>query len=200
MGTVATVTVGADTVSVYGLTTDPVTDATSWFNTRLGADATAWATASADNRARALVTAADWMDRALRSQLSGEKTSDTQPREWPRDGATCSGTAVPDGTTPDNVAYAEFWLAGQLILNSSLATGSGTGSNVKSVKAGSAAVSFFQPTIGAATDTRLPIVAMDYLRCFFDGAGTSLAAGLASGVDGSSAFGNCDFERSDGFS
>lgn len=200
MGTISTVTIGSDTFSVYALTVNPVADATTYFNGRLGTDATAWSAATADNKARALVMAADWIDRAVGPQFSGTKTVSTQPREWPRDSATDNGTAITDGTTPDLLATAEFWLAGQLLLNANLASGSGTGSNVKEAKAGSAAVIFFTPTIGGATDTRLPITAMDYLKRFFGADTGSLAVGSSSGTDSSSAFSPCDFDRSEGFS
>jgi hypothetical protein len=199
MGTVSNVTIGTDVFSVYALTADPVADATSFWNGRLGAEATAWGAATSDNRKKALVTASDWIDRAVGSLFSGTKTVDSQPREFPRDGASYCGTAVPDGTTPDALAFATFWLAGALLVNSSLAGGSGTGSNVKRAKAGSAEVEFFSPTIGSATDTRLPVTAMDYLKCLFSGAGVSIAAGMSSGVSSSSAFGPCDFKRSEGF-
>lgn len=200
MGTVSTVTIGSDTFSVYALTADPVVDATSYFNGRLGADATAWTAASTANKQKSLVMAADWIDRAVGPMFSGTKSVSSQAREWPRDGATDNGTALADGVTPDQVAYAEFWLAGQLLLDASLASGSGTGTNVKQAKAGSASVTFFTPTIGGASDTRLPVTAMDYLKRFFSGANTALAVGSASGVNCSSAFGSSDFKRTEGFS
>lgn len=200
MGAVVTVTIGTSNYDVYAWATDAVADATTFFNGLLGTGAAAWSAAATNDKKRALVMAADWLDRATGPLLSGSKTSSTQPREWPRDGASCNGEAVADGTTPDLIATAQFWLAGQLLLDPSLASGTGTGSNVKQAKAGSASVTFFQPTIGGTTDTRLPITAMDYVKCFFSGAGTAAGVGLASGVDGESAFGTCDFKRSEGFS
>jgi hypothetical protein len=199
MGAVVTVTIGSDSFSVYALATDAVAEATTYFNGRLGADATAWAAATSDNRKKALVTAADWMDRAIEPFLSGTRTVSTQPRAFPRDGASCNGTPITDGTTPDDVARAEFWLAGQLLLDSSIATGTGQGSNIKQAVAGSASVTFFTPTIGSSRDTRLPVTAMDYLKCLFSGANTAIAAGFASGVSNDSAFDPCDFKRSEGF-
>ena len=200
MGQVATVTIGANTFSVYAVTADPVADANGYFNGRIGADATAWAAGSTDSKKRALATAADWIDRAVGSQFSGQKSVTSQAREWPRDGAADSGTSLANGTTPDQLAYAQNWLAGQLLLDSSIATGSGTGSNIKEAKAGSASVKYFASTLSTSQDTRLPITAMDYLRRFFGGAGTAYAAGVASGVSNASAFGPCDFTRSEGFS
>ena len=143
--------------------------------------------------------AADWMDRALEGLLSGTPSVSGQPRSWPRDNATCNGTALAAGTTPDAVARAQFWLAGKLLVDATLAEGTGTGSNVKQAQAGSASVTFFQPTIGSTKDTRLPITAMDYLRCFFSGAGIVSGAGVATGTDCDSAFGSSDFGRTSGF-
>lgn len=199
MGLVSTVTIGTDVFSVYALTADPVADATSFWNGRLGADSAAWTAATSDNKKRALVMASDWIDRALGELFSGEKTVDSQPRAFPRDGASYCGVAVADGTTPDALAYATFWLAGQLLLDATLASGSGSGSNIKQAVAGSASVTFFQPTINSTKDTRLPITAMDYLKCLLSGAGSAAGVGMASGVDGSSAFSPCDFQRSDGY-
>ncbi len=199
MGTVSTVTIGSDTFSVYALTADPVADATSFWNGRLGAEATAWTAATTANRQKALVMASDWIDRAVGANFSGAKTVSTQPREWPRDGATCRGVAVTDGTTPDAIAHATFWLAGRLLVDSTLASGTGTGSNIKQAVAGSASVTFLSPTIGSASDTRLPITAMDYLKCYFSGAGTAGAAGVATGTGCSSSFDEDDWKLDNGF-
>ena len=200
MGQVVVVTIGSNTFSVYSVSADPIADADSYFNGRVGSDTAAWAAASTDNKKRAQITAADWIDRAVGAQFSGQKTVTSQAREWPRDGAADSGTSLANGTTPDQLAYAQNWLAGQLLLDSSVATGSGTGSNIKEAKAGSASVKYFASTLNTSQDTRLPITAMDYLRRFFGGAGTVYAAGVASGVSNASAFGPCDFTRSEGFS
>jgi len=193
MGTVVTVTVGTDTFSVYALTANAVTEADSFWNVRIGAAATAWAAASADDKARCLVLASDWIDRA--SEFSGTKTVSSQPREWPRDNAYCGDDAVASGTTPDNLAYACFWLAGQLIVDSSLADGEGTGSNVKSAKAGTAKVEFFSQTSG----NRLPQTAFDYVACYYDSDLASLG-GTASGITETTAFDSEDFLRQDFYS
>lgn len=196
MGTVATVTIGSDTFSVYGLTSDPVVDFVSYWNGQLGTIAAAVAAASSDNRKRALVMAAQWEDRAV--SFSGAQTSGSQPRQWPRTGATCGSTAITDGTTPDNVARAEFELAGILLLDPTQAASTGTGSNVRSVKAGPAGVDFFTPTIGTQFDTRLPTVANDLLKCTY-GSLTSIV-NSATGTDVEDGFDEDDFERNRGFS
>ncbi len=191
MGTIATVTIGSDSFSVYALTSDANTDCDSFMNVRLGAGRTAWEAAVEDDQNRALVVASDWIDRAL--VFSGEKTVAAQPREWPRDGATCGGDTVAAGTTPDELAYATFWLAGQVLADTSLADGSGTGSNVKSAKAGSAKVEFFSATDG----TRLPQTAHDYVACFSSGG--SISGGTATGTTATTAFDACDFDRTTPF-
>jgi hypothetical protein len=197
MATVSTVTIGADDFSVYNLdnAATPLANLESFWNGRLGAVATAVAAAVDADQNRALVMASDWIDRSL--NFSGDKTSSTQARSWPRDNAKCNETAIDDGTTPDSVANAAFWLAGQLLVDATIADSSGQGSNIKSAKAGSAEVQFFTPTIGGASDTRLPKVAMDYLICLIDGG--SLAAGKATGTSSSSAFDEDDFEVSEGW-
>lgn len=199
MGTVTTVTISANTYYVYALTSNASTDATAWHAGRLGAGSTAWAAATADNRSKSLVTASDWIDRAVGNQFSGTETVAGQPRAFPRDNATCNGQAIANGTTPDDIAYAAFWLAGELLVDNNLATSSGTGSNVKRAGAGTASVTFFSSTVGTSQDTRLPITAMDFLKCYFSGAGTVYGAAVATGIDSTSAFSETNFQREDGF-
>jgi hypothetical protein len=198
MGQIATITVGTDTFSVYALTADPLADALSFWNLRLGTTATLWAAVGTtdDDRSRALALAAEWIDRA--TLFTGSKTDPTQPRAWPRTGASCNGTSIATDAVPDDIARAQFYLAGQILSNATVAESSGQGSNVKRAKAGSAEVEFFTPTIGGAADIRLPQVAQDFLVCYIgasDGFGPS-----TSGDTSSSAFCDNDFTRSDGFS
>jgi len=193
MGTIATVTIGTDTFSVYALTANAVTDADSFWNVRIGAAATAWAAGSADDKARCLVVASDWIDRS--QDFSGTKTVSTQEREWPRDNATCDDETVTSGTTPDELAYATFWLAGQIIVDNSAADSEGTSSNVKSAKAGSAKVEFFSQTDG----NRLPQTAHDYVACYNDTDIASLG-GTATGITESTAFDSDDYLRNDFYS
>ena len=204
MAVIDTITIGADTFSVYALTaTNAVAETTSFWNGRLGAEKTAWdaaVAAAADDEKRALAAAADWLDRA--STFSGDVTVDGQARAWPRDGATngCTGDAVTDGTTPDDIFYAQAWLAGVILADNSAAASSGEGSNIKEVGAGSAKVVFFKPTTGTSSDTRLPQVANDYAKCYTD-AGTSsgIAGPTITGTDQASSFCADDDTLSEGF-
>ncbi len=199
MGTIVAVTIGSDTYDVYSISADPIVDATAFYNGLLGTASTEWAAATADDQKRSLVGSADWMDRAVGHMLSGTKTVVTQSREWPRDGAECDGTPVTDGTTPDIIATAQFWLAGQILIDNAIVESTGEGSNVKKVAAGSANVSFFVRSAGSSLDTRLPITATDYLKCYFTGASVS-GAGVAYGTAGATAFTTDDWERQEGFS
>ncbi len=194
MAIATTVTIATIVYDVYGLTADPVGDATDYLNAKLGASA--WATASADDQARAIVSAARWIDRV--STFSGTKTVSTQELEWPRDNATCGTTAVADGTTPDDLALAEFELALILIGDSTAQDASSQGSNVKRAKAGSAEVEFFGATTNTSADTKLPSPAHDMLKCFLTGATGSIAGGFATGTNNASEFCEDDFGLSGG--
>jgi len=200
MAVIDTVTIGSDSWSVYALVlTEAVANTTTFWAGRLGAESTAWAAATADQQIQAVVMAADWIDRAL--LFTGDKTVAAQARAWPRDGATngCTETDITDGTTPDDIFYAQCWLAGAVLADNAAAASSGEGSNVKAVKAGSAGVTFFSPTTGTGTDTRLPQVAHDYTKCYTD-AGTSsgIAGPTASGTGQATSFGEDDDEWNEG--
>ncbi len=201
MAVIETLTIGSDTYSVYSLTSpNAVADTTTFWNGRLGAEKTAWdaaVAAAADDEKRALVAAADWIDRAL--NFTGTKTVAAQPRAWPRDNATNCGLSVAAGTTPDDLFRAQAWLAGFILVDNDAVTSEGEGSNVKAVGAGTANVKFFRPTDGTVSDVRLPQVAHDYTVCYTE---ASLSGGLggatSSGTNTSSSFCEKDFRLNEG--
>lgn len=194
MNAVETVTIGANTYSVYGKgNTDPVGDADTYFGGRLGA--ATWTAATTDNKATALVSAFRMLNRG--PSFSGSPTVDGQAGAWPRDGATCNGTAVTDGTIPDNIVDGQFELALALLEDEAIQDGPGTGSNVRRAKAGSAEVEFFRPTIGEpGLDNRYPQVVHELIGCYFAGNAASLGLFVdgtdSSAADESSSFGSCD--------
>ena len=180
------------TVIISGTSYDVYADestASTYLTARIGADD--WFSASSTDRKKALVSATRMLDR---QQWQGTKTVDSQPLEFPRDGLTdCDGTSLSDNTTPQGVVDGSIELAYQLILDSTVQDSAGTGSNVKQLKAGSAEVTFFKPTIGASSsaNTRFPTTVQDLVKCFLNGSGRSSAVGgLASGTDATSTF--CD--------
>lgn len=179
MAVVATLSLGSDTYSVYGLTTDALGDANTYFKARLGESA--WDTVDNTEKRRSLITAVRMIDR--RPTYSGDKTVSAQALEWPRDSANCSGDAVPDNTIPDNIALGEFELALALLEDESIQDSQSTGSNIKRAKAGSAEVSFFVPTINSTNQTLFPQVVHELISCYFDGSNSGLGAPFASGVD-----------------
>ncbi len=198
MATTSTVTIGSDTFTVYALTADPNADTDSFWNVRLGPERTAWEAASEDDQNRAMVMAADWMDRAL--LWTGEKTVSTQDRDWPRDSATCDGEAITDGTTPDNIFFAQAWLAGVVLVDNAAATSSGEGSNLKKVKAGSAEAVFFRPTdlATSSSNVRLPQVAHDFTVCYTEASATSAITPSITGTSATSSFCPEDFDFNEG--
>jgi len=171
MATVETITIGADSFSAYAhLTTgvdSPVADADTYLAAKIGST---WSTFTTLKKQQCIVSAARMLNTAV--AWSGDKTVATQPLAWPRDSATnyCLDAAVADGTTPDDIAFAQYELAQILGDDATVAASSGSGSNVKRVKAGSAEVEFFSSTIDTSSDTRLPTIVNDLAGCYFDGA------------------------------
>ncbi len=201
MAVIETLTIGSDTYSVYSLLApNAVADTTAFWNGRIGAEKAAWDAAVAagdDDEKRAMVQAADWIDRAL--NFTGQETAPPQPRAWPRDSALNCGENVADGTTPDDMFYAQAWLAGVILVDTAASSSDGVGSNIKKVGAGTATVQFFIPTEGTAADVRLPQVAHDYTKCYTEAAlSGGIGGAISSGTDVGTAFDPCDFDLNDG--
>jgi hypothetical protein len=188
MGQVATITISGVNHSVYAITSNAVTDADAYFGARLGA--TAWTGSATLGKQQALVSARRMMDR--RAKFNGTKTVASQDTEFPRNSATKCGEAVPDGTVPDDIVYGQFELALSLLVDAEIQNAPNNGSNVESVKAGSAAVSFFVPTATSGDASIFPTAVMELVQCYLDSA-DSATAGLpfVSGTDP-----NCCNQRS----
>ncbi len=181
MAVISTITIGSDVFSVYALTADPVADADSYLAARIGET---WSGASTLNKQQALISAARMLDRAV--LWSGIPTVEGQAREWPRDGATCNGDTVTNGTIPDDIATAEFELANILFLDATVQDTSSTGSNTKSVKTGSVKIEFFNGADGS--EPRLPATVNDLIVCYID---------VTSGI--TTAFGVDDSDNDPGY-
>lgn len=66
-----------------------------------------WTAASPANQERALLTAAEWMDRTYGARWKGARSSTSQIRDWPRTGVTDrDGNSLSSTTTPTAVRYA----------------------------------------------------------------------------------------------
>jgi hypothetical protein len=205
MGVVATITISTVDYYVYGLTSDAVGDADDYFAAALGA--AEWTAATTLQKQQALISAARFLDRAL--IWSGTATADPQDLKWPRDGATCRSTVITDGTIPDNIVLGEFELALALLKDPDLLTSStGTGSNIRRAKAGSAEVEYFRPTIGTVGDVRVPRQVWDLVGCYTTAATPTGIGGAwdsgtldSDGNERTSYFDDCenDFRREEGF-
>lgn len=158
---------------------------------------TAWAALSPDQKGANLVAATFRLD-LLR--WKGEKTGGegTQENAWPRTGVTYKdGTPVSTTEVPIEVENATILLAGSIALDASV-SGSGTsGSNIQRVRAGSASVTFFRPTIpgGVIQDETV----LDLIRCFLEGGISAAVGALASGTDAESSFCDENFGLKDPF-
>lgn len=83
-----------------------VEDVDTYFGNR-GTVPAEWLAATPANQERALLTAAEWMDRTYGGRWKGSRSSSTQVRDWPRSGVTDrDGNALSSTTTPTVVRYA----------------------------------------------------------------------------------------------
>ena len=84
-----------------------------------------WASASTDNKGRALIMATRYLD-----ELSyiGEKTAATQALLWPRTEAECGDWSFTNSEIPKPIQQATFDLAEYLLGDSSALSGAGAGS------------------------------------------------------------------------
>ncbi len=195
MAVISTITISTVVYGVYAQTADPEQDALDYLVGKIGST---FSDATQLQRQQALISAARMLDRS--TQFTGDETVPGQVRAWPRDGAAnnCTGEDVADGSTPDDIAFAEYELADILWLDAEVAASSGTGSNVKRVKAGSAEVEFFTGTSGTLSETRLPTVVNDLAGCYVEQSGLSGSSFGTSDADGVVGWEQDDTELSQG--
>ena len=148
-----------------------------------------WAALSVDAKSSNLIAATRRLDLL---DWSGERVSDTQDTDWPRTGATCNGNPVSSTGVPIEVEQATILVAGSIALDSANADAGTAGSNIQRVRAGTAEVEFFRPTIPGAPlqDT----TAFSIVSCLLGGATASSAlSGKATGTDGRSSFDDVNY-------
>ena len=194
MATTATLTIGSDSFTVYALTSAPLADANTYFAAHF--DAPQWTASTDDRKKQALVTAFRMIER---EDWSGALLVDGQATKWPRTGATRRGESVADGT-PDDIALGQFELALYLLKDASLLTKINTASNISSVGAGSAQVSFFYPLPGQTTKWPLPANALLVPYLAGSSAGVDIISPFVGGLDAAeSSFTDLDADRTEGF-
>ena len=158
-----------------------------------------WKDVSGADRDRALISAFREIEKA---KYVGVRTGgDAQVTQFPRDGiVNCDDIdRSGDSPAPIEVQEAQMEYAFELSQDPTLETSSGSGSNVKSVGAGTAKVAFFQPGRDSSGNkgTQFPTIVQRLLGCFL--AGPSFGV-TATGTDAESSFTECDeFGLSKGF-
>lgn len=159
-----------------------VAGADVYFGTQLTAAATTWGASVSLLKSQALLQATRMISRG---SYAGAKTDSTNSLPFPRTGLTdVDGNAIDSATLPLALQYATAELAAALIVDSTLITDTtGSSSNVKRAKGGSAEVEFFGPVFG----TRLPSVVSEWLAPFYGSSIGSSAPG-PTGTDCTDSF------------
>lgn len=132
------------------------------------------ALATDEDKARYLVSATRSLDR---QRWLGEKTESTQPLAWPRTGTGVDG--VEDDVVPQDIINASIELAASLVDDSAPLTSQNNEQTTQSLKAGSAAITFFRGAGGEPS--RYPFNIMELIRDYL-AATTSVAGVVASGT------------------
>lgn len=156
-----------------------------------------WGALAVDVKGAHLVAATRRLDLL---DWQGEKTGGaSQENKWPRTGVSYpDGTAVSTVEVPQEVENATILLAGSIAISAAVANAGSSGTNVKSVKAGSAAVAFFRQQDGKPLQDE---TAFKLVQIFLEASAFSSALGpLATGTDGESTFEDIDqWGRTRGF-
>lgn len=168
MGVVDSITISALPFDVYAVTlTTALADADAYFVGRFGT--TVWDAATDDEKSKALVSAARWLDRLTWGGTLTDPTT-PQPMSWPRTNANeCDGVTPGTAEVPQRILEAQWELAQIILADATEQESAGQGTNVKRVKAGSAEVEFFENDVGSRRDTKLPPIAHDLVKCYLGG-------------------------------
>lgn len=173
-----TVTISATNYDVYADTTT----ATSYVTAMIGGDATSWLAATADDKARTLVSATRMLDR---QDWSGTKTDSAQALDWPRTGVVdADGIAVDSATVPDAVVDASIELAVALLANPDLQAAQSGGKSVRRVDAKGVSVEFFAPE----SFGRFPTVVQELVGAFLSANASGVGVPVVSGATSCSTF------------
>lgn len=128
-------TVGASNANSYGT----LAEANTYFGDRL--HASAWTSATNDNKTAALLWAAKLLDRSV--VLNGTRASATQALNWPRDGMEDeSGNEIANNVVPQVVKDVQFELAILLLSSDRSLENQASAQGLTSLKAGPVSLSF----------------------------------------------------------
>lgn len=177
-------------------------DANNYINAQYGPTYSAWMLLSDDDKGRTLTTATRFLDsfqwQGTPTGIVGALPTSLQ---WPRTGVFVDGVELDPTTVPTQVVQACFELAVMIADDPSLPQNSDAGSNVQSMGAGGANLSFFRPTSAAeGTAPRLPPL-IDRLIGRFLASNVATVTGFISGTNADSNFlsppGTCGEQRRD---
>lgn len=153
-------TVGGTTSNAY----IDVATATTYFGDRLGNSS--WTSASADDKAAALITATSWLE-AL--EYYGERASTTQSLKWPRTDVSCDGVDATAAAIPASMQAATAEAALALITTPTLVRGSTTGPGAYDrVELGDLKVQYRTADAISSVDNIIDVLPWlkSYLRCW----------------------------------
>lgn len=151
---------------------------------------TTWEVLSDDEKGKRLVNATRRLD-LLTWQGTKTGAEDVQLNQWPRTGLVYpDGVAVSTVEVPQEVEDATILLAGSIAITAAAADAGTSGTNVKSVKAGSAQVQFFRQQAGKPLQDE---TAFKLVLQWLEASTTSASLGpLATGADEDSTFADVD--------
>lgn len=164
-------------------------DANNYCNSQYGPTYSAWMLLSDDDKGRTLATATRFIDSfQWQGTASGVVGSLPTSLQWPRSGIFVNGVELDPTVVPPQVVQATFELAVMIADDPSLTQNVDAGSNVHSMGASGANLSFFRPTSAAeGTAPRLPPL-IDRLIGRFLASNVAVMAGFSSGVNPCSNF------------
>lgn len=146
---------------------------------------TAWTALSSTQKEQYLVTATRMIDRQT---WAGDKTVSNQTLAWPRTSVVDRyGNAVNSAAVPLDIINAECELAFAISVDPSVLTVKNQSSNIKSVKAGPAEVTFMRPIIAG----KFPQVVQELLGQYLTSS-VNIATPTVSGDDQCSKFDPCN--------
>lgn len=182
--TLPTVTIGSDTIEVYG----GLPAATSYLNGSMSSGAVAFRALVADDQARALVQATRFID--MQSWQGAATAAGGTALQWPRSGVVdANGVTVDSTTVPANVLTAVYELCALIADDSDLPVEGDTGANLRGLSAGPVRLDFWTPqTPLDGTASPFPPPVARYVGQYLAEAAASLGGSQSKGTDGVSTF------------
>ncbi len=144
----------------------------------------------ADVKARYLVSATRLLDT---QPWAGSKTDPDQPLAWPRSNTGVDG--VEDDVVPADIVNASIELAAALVDNVDIATQQSTAQGIQSLRAGSAAITFFRGANGVPA--RFPNNIMELIRKYLEGYSSLALGGVGTTGTGNKTVTENDFGYSE---